>query len=165
MYAMMFSSKARGLCFWSWQRLPLVLEVFLIRAITPEDSAAVSALAVASGLFPMAAIGFVDKMMTDYFGGNADEGHVCIIDVEDEPVGVAYYQPTLATDRTWYLTMIGVRRDKQGQGRGASLMEYVEKTLQESGQRVLLVETSGLEAVWDVVVPSVHAVIALRRKP
>ena len=83
--------------------------------------------------------------MTDYFGGNAHEDHVCVIDVEDEPLGVAYYQPALATDRTWYLTMIGVRLDRQGQGRGAALMEYVEKTLQESGQRVLLVETSGSE--------------------
>lgn len=115
----------------------------MIRAITPEDTATVSTLAVTSGLFPVEAIGFVDKMMADYFGGNADEGHVCVIDVEGEPLGVAYFQPALATDRTWYLTMIGVRRDTQGQGRGAALMDYVEKTLQESGQRVLLVETSG----------------------
>ncbi|MCU0490490.1 MAG: GNAT family N-acetyltransferase [Chloroflexaceae bacterium] len=117
----------------------------MIRAITPEDSATVSTLAVASGLFPIEAIAFVDKMMANYFGGNADESHVCVIAVEGEPLGVAYYQPALATDRTWYLTMIGVRRDKQGQGHGATLMEYVEKTLQESGQRVLLVETSGSE--------------------
>jgi ribosomal protein S18 acetylase RimI-like enzyme len=121
------------------------LEVFLIRVITPQDSAAVSALAVASGLFPSDAIGFLDKMMSDYFGGNRDAGHVCVIDVEDEPLGVAYYQPALATDRTWYLTMIAVRRDKQGQGYGAGLIAYVEKALQESGQRLLLVETSGLE--------------------
>lgn len=83
--------------------------------------------------------------MSDYFGGNRDQGHICVLAVEDEPVGVAYYQPALATDRTWYLTMIGVRRDKQGQGHGAALIEYAEKTLQESGQRVLLVETSGSE--------------------
>jgi len=83
-------------------------------------------------------------MMADYFAGNRGAGHICVIDVEDAPIGVAYYQPALATDRTWYVTMIGVRRDMQGQGRGAALMRHVEHTLQTSGQRVLLVETSGL---------------------
>lgn len=124
--------------------MSFLLEVFLIRPITPEDSAAVSIVAVASGLFPADAIEFLDKMMADYFDGNHDEGHVCVIDVEEEPLGVAYYQPALATDRTWYLTMIGVRRDRQGRGRGAALMRYVENMLEESRQRILLVETSGL---------------------
>lgn len=63
----------------------------MVRAITPEDSAAVGTLAVASGLFPQDAIEFLDKMMADYFGGNCDQGHVCLIDVADEPLGVAYY--------------------------------------------------------------------------
>ncbi len=121
-----------------------VLEAFLIRPVTREDSAAVSTVAIASGLFPEDAIAFLDKMMSDYFGGNRDQGHLCVIDVENEPLGVAYFQPALATDRTWYLTMIGVRRDKQGQRRGTALMQYVEDTLRESGQRILLVETSGL---------------------
>lgn len=78
----------------------------MIRPITQDDSAAVSALAVAAGLFPADEIEFLDKMMADYFGGNSDEGHVCVIDVEDELLGVAYYEPALATDRTWYLTML-----------------------------------------------------------
>ncbi len=116
----------------------------MIRPITPDDSATVSALAVAAGLFSANDIAFLDKMMADYFGGNRDDGHVCLIDVADEPLGVVYYEPALATDRTWYLTMIGVRRDMQGQGRGAALLRHVEATLQASGQRVLLVETSGL---------------------
>ena len=116
----------------------------MIRLITHEDSAAVSAVAVASGLFPAEAIEFVDKMMVDYFNTNRDQGHICIIDIEDEPLGVAYYEPKLATDRTWELMMIGVRQDCQGQGRGAALMRYIENMLQESGQRLLLVETSGL---------------------
>jgi len=84
-------------------------------------------------------------MMTDYFSDNQSDGHACVIDIENhQPLGVAYYEPALATDRSWYLTMIGVRRDQQGQGRGAALMSYVENILQTSGQRVLLVETSGL---------------------
>ncbi|MBC8098645.1 MAG: GNAT family N-acetyltransferase [Armatimonadetes bacterium] len=116
----------------------------MIRLITNRDSATVSAVAVSSGLFAPDEIGFLDKMMADYFGGNQADGHVCVIDEELEPLAVAYYEPALATDRTWYLTMIGVRRDYQGQGRGAALLGHVEHTLQSTGQRVLLVETSGL---------------------
>ena len=40
--------------------------------------------------------------------------------------------------------MIAVRRDGQGGGRGAALLGHVEQALQASGQRVLLIETSGL---------------------
>mgnify|MGYP000201891817 CR=1 FL=1 len=40
--------------------------------------------------------------------------------------------------------MIGVRRDYQGQGRGAALLQHIENELQAKGQRILLVETSGL---------------------
>lgn len=40
--------------------------------------------------------------------------------------------------------MIAVRPDCQGRGRGTTLMRHVENALRTSGQRVLLVETSGL---------------------
>ena len=116
----------------------------MIRPITHEDAAAVSQLAVAAGLFPADEIAFLDNMMARYFGGNQAQDHRCVIDVEDELLGVAYYQPALATDRTWYLTMIGVRREYQGQGRGAALLRYVEQQLRADGQRVLLVETSSV---------------------
>lgn len=118
----------------------------MIRPMTPDDSAAVIALVVAAGMFPASETEVVDNMLADYFGRTINDGHVCVIDEEDEPVGVAYYAPAPATDRTWYLTMIGVRPDHQGRGRGASLLRHVEDALQASGQRVLLVETSGVPA-------------------
>ena len=49
-----------------------------------------------------------------------------------------------AADRTWYLLLIAVRPACQGQGRGAALLGHVESALRASGQRLLLVETSGL---------------------
>lgn len=116
----------------------------MIRPITHEDSTAVKVLAVASGLFLADETEVLDKMLADYFGANIEAGHACVIDEEAEPLGVVYYQPALATDRTWYLTMIAVRRDVQGKGHGTALMRYVEDALQASGQRVLLVETSGM---------------------
>ena len=116
----------------------------MIRPITRGDSAAVTDLSVASGLFPADEAEVLDKMIADYFAGNVDEGHACLIDEEDEPLGVAYYQPKSAADRVWDLTLIAVRSDRQGQGRGAALMQHVEDTLRADDQRLLLVETSGV---------------------
>lgn len=116
----------------------------MIRTITQNDSSAIAALCIDAGLFPPEAVGFLDEMMANYFKDNQANGHLCVVDEEkDTLVGVAYYEPALATDRTWYLTMIAVRRALQGQGRGAALMAYVEESLQAAGQRLLLVETSG----------------------
>lgn len=82
--------------------------------------------------------------MANYFNHNQANGHQCIVDEENDALrGVAYYEPALATDRTWYLRMIGVRRNLQGQGHGAALMQHVEDALKTDGQRILLVETSG----------------------
>lgn len=115
----------------------------MIRPATREDSPTVTALGVAAGMFPPDDTVVTDRMMADYFAGLVDRGHVCVIDEEDEPLGVAYYEPARATEGTWYLTMIAVRPDRQGQGRGAALMRHIEADLREKGQRALLVETSG----------------------
>lgn len=116
----------------------------MIRTITQHDASAVAALSVDAGLFPPEAIAFLDEMMANYFKDNQSNGHICVVDEENDTLlGVAYYEPALATDRTWYLTMIGVRRALQGQGRGAALMRHVEESLKAAGQRLLLVETSG----------------------
>jgi len=47
--------------------------------------------------------------MIDYFGGNHQRGHACLIDEEaGVPLGVAYYCLKPATDGTWELLMIAV---------------------------------------------------------
>lgn len=116
----------------------------MIRPITEDDSASVVGLAVASGLFGADETEPLDGMLADYFGGAAEDGHACVIDEEGgEPVGVAYYQPKPVADRVWDLTLIAVRADRQGRGRGTALMRHVEDALREDGQRMLLVETSG----------------------
>ena len=84
-------------------------------------------------------------MMRDFFAGRYEEGHVCLLDIDDDqPVAVAYYQPTPATDRCWTLLMIAVDRDRQGQGRGSALLRRVEDDLRDRAERLLLIETSGV---------------------
>jgi ribosomal protein S18 acetylase RimI-like enzyme len=117
----------------------------MIRPTTLDDSAGIIALAVAAGMFPATETEALGKVLADYFSGNLDDGHVWITDEEKgELCGVAYYAPDLMADRTWYVYMIAVHPDCQGLGRGTALMRHVENALQTSGQRVLLVETSGL---------------------
>lgn len=115
----------------------------MIRPAKPADSHTVTALAVAAGMFPADDTRVTEQMMADYFARNRELGHGCLIDEEDEPLGVVYYAPVTATDGTWNLLMIAIHPHVQGRGRGAVLMRHVEDTLRASGQRVLLVETSG----------------------
>lgn len=106
-------------------------------------------LAVASELFGPEDAMIVDTMMADYFAREHDHGHACVVDIDDatgEPVAVAYWEPAKATDRSWYLTMIGVSRARHRQGRGAALLHHVEQQLHGDGQRLLLVETSSTPA-------------------
>ncbi len=99
-------------------------------------------LVVAAGMFSPDDAWLVGGMLADYFETNKEGGHVCVIDDEGGPLGVAYYQPEPAADRVWDLTMIAVRPVRQGQGRGAAMLRRVEEDLRARGGRLLLVETS-----------------------
>ena len=48
------------------------------------------------------------------------------------------------TSGTWNLYLIAVHPEHQGRGVGAALVRHIEHALAERGERVLLVETSGL---------------------
>lgn len=116
----------------------------MIRPLAPDDADAVVGLAVDSGLFPAGEVEPVVALLADYVEGRAP-GHRGDVDHDGgELVAMAYYQPAAATDRTWYLTMIAVRAGRQGEGRGSALLAHVEEQLRARGQRMLLVETSGL---------------------
>ena len=116
----------------------------MIRPAKREDTAAVVDLVIAAEMFSAEDAWFIEAMLADYFDGNEDEGHECVIDDDGDLLGVAYYQPESAADRVWDLTMIAVRPDSQGQGRGASMLRRVEEDLRARNQRLLLVETSSL---------------------
>jgi ribosomal protein S18 acetylase RimI-like enzyme len=49
------------------------------------------------------------------------------------------------TEGTWNLCLIAVHPDRQKQGRGKALLQHVEQMLTERGERVLLVETAGMD--------------------
>jgi GNAT superfamily N-acetyltransferase len=110
----------------------------------PDDTTALIAIADEIGLFQPNQLKELSEMLVDYFGGNSNSDHFWITDDDDGPVGVAYCEPEPMTNQTWNLQLIAIRPDRQGQGRGATLLRYVEQTLKVRGGRMLLVETSGL---------------------
>lgn len=118
----------------------------MFRSVVPGDSDAVTSLAVSAALFAPEDSGVVRSMMEGYFATGRSEGHVCLLDDDaGEPRAVAYYEPAPVTDRTWFLTMLAVRPDQQGQGRGAGLLAHLEDLLRDRGQRLLLIQTSSTE--------------------
>jgi ribosomal protein S18 acetylase RimI-like enzyme len=116
----------------------------MIRPTTPEDTAAILALAVSSGLFPPDATDEVAAVLAGSLAGENGPDHVWLTDDDGGPVGVAYYAPERLTEGTWNLYMLAVHPERQRQGRGAALVRHVEHALAARGARLLLIETSGL---------------------
>ena len=115
-----------------------------LRPALPKDKPALLDLAEATGLFRDDELGGFDQMLSEYFA-NHPEGHHWIADDDDGIKGAAYYAPEVFADQVWNLYFIGVHLSQQGQGRGTTLLRYVEQQLTTQGGRLLLVETSGLD--------------------
>ena len=112
----------------------------MLRPVTPQDCPAVVDLVVAAGMFTRDDAAFLEGAL------GADDGARCLVEDADDGAGLAsvvLYRPEEAADRAFDLTMIAVRPDLQGGGRGAALMRHAEQDLRERGQRLLVVRTSG----------------------
>lgn len=115
-----------------------------MRSYTSNDGAAVVDLVVLAGMFTREEAGFLADGALDA----GDDGATCFVEDAEDGHGLAsvlYYRPEDATDRAFDLTMIAVRPDLQGGGRGAALMRHAEDDLRQRGQRLLIVRTSGTE--------------------
>ena len=114
----------------------------MIRTILRDDTTALKGVIDATGLFPGE---MLDGMLADLFSGEASPD-IWLTDDDSGPIGLAYCAPERMTQGTWNLYLIAVHPDRQGQGRGTAILRYVEQELAAKGERVLLVETSGLPA-------------------
>lgn len=113
-----------------------------MRAYAPADGSAVINLVVAAGMFSRDEAGFLAEGALD----PDDDGATCFVDDAADGQGLAsvlFYRPEEAADRAFDLTMIAVRPDLQGAGRGAALMRHAEEDLRRRGQRLIVVRTSG----------------------
>ena len=116
-----------------------------IRPIEPEDISALKTVIDANDLFPP---DMLDEMTADYFQ-NENNNEFWFTYEDDKPVGIAYCAPEKMTEGTWNLyliALIAVHPDYKGKGYGTAMVHHVEQVLAEKGERLLLVETSGLKS-------------------
>lgn len=114
--------------------------ITVIRPTIRADIPAVKAIIDANDLFPS---DMLEEMMASYFNGEASNDFWLTTDANG-PVAIAYYAPERMTQGTWNLYVIAVHPGRQGEGHGTALLRHVEDVLTACGERVLLVETSGL---------------------
>ena len=115
----------------------------MIRTITPDETDAVFALAKKLEMFDKDGLELIKATLADYLGGNSND--LWFSADENGLVGVVYCAPEPMTSGTWNVLMLLVDPDRQRQGHGSALMRYVEQTLVERGERLLIVETSSLD--------------------
>lgn len=119
----------------------------MIRPATPNDMPALMALADATGMFEANELEGLAGMVSAYFDGHLDDDHFWIVDDADGTLqGAAYYAPETMVYGVWNLYFIGVLPSRQRQGCGEGLLHHVEQVLRERGERLLLIETSSLDA-------------------
>lgn len=119
----------------------------MIRPATSDDINALLALTEATGLFEPHELEGFGGMISEHLEGQREgqsETDFWVVDDEDGLRGAAYYAPEAFSEGVWNLYFIGVHPTYQGKGRGSILLNYVEKALKEQGERLLLVETSGM---------------------
>ena len=113
----------------------------MIRATMETDFEALIALATASGLFEPDQTDMLLRMLQ-----SPDEQEIWFTDEKNGfPVGVAYMASEKMTRGTWNLFWIAVDPDHQRQGRDKALLDHVQKWLIKNTQRMLLVETAGVD--------------------
>lgn len=112
------------------------------RALTRADLPAVATILDNSGLFPSALLA---DMTEPYLSGSSAD--LWLVICEDEtPLGFAFCEPERLTDKTYNLLAIAVAPARQGRGLGKALVDALERRLIAIGARILLVETSSLDA-------------------
>jgi GNAT superfamily N-acetyltransferase len=105
----------------------------------------VRSIAIETGLFTADDWPDVESMMSDSLRGELDDHHWIVLeDDEGSVAGAAYYAPEPFSSRMWNLYFLGVRPASQGGGVGAALVAHVETVLRSRGERVLIIETSGV---------------------
>ncbi len=115
-----------------------------IRIVKKTDLSTLKNIIDSTGLFPSE---YLDDMINPYFQTPEQEQTEFWIVCENEnnhPIGLAYYAPERMTQGTYNLYLIAIHKIFQGKNMGTTLLKYIENHLKKSGQRILLVETSGL---------------------
>ncbi len=113
----------------------------MIRNAAPSDLDSILRIATESGLFDAEQTDFLRTLFLE--PGPDDVWFVA--DQDGLLEGVAYMAPEKMTHGTWNLYWIAVLPQSQRRGLGAQLVQHVVGWLGERGERMLLVETAGID--------------------
>lgn len=112
-----------------------------IRQIKKDDIHALKGVIDSNQLFPA---DLLDGMVGDFFNNPDTKDIWLTTEHAGKLISVAYCAPERLTEGTYNLYLIAILRESQGQGIGAEMMHYIEHLLKRKGNRILIVETSGL---------------------
>ncbi|MDW3195493.1 MAG: GNAT family N-acetyltransferase [Cytophagales bacterium] len=113
-----------------------------IRKVEKQDIKQLKTVVDSSGLFPSE---YLEGMMSDYLTNEATDDIWFTKKQNGEIVAIGYCTPEKFTEGTYNLLAIGVLKERQGQGIGIEMMNYIERILKEQSIRLLIVETSGTD--------------------
>ncbi|KAJ3063625.1 hypothetical protein HDU98_000573 [Podochytrium sp. JEL0797] len=123
----------------------------MIRPARPDETEALVSLACKTGLFsPEEAASLLGDTLTRIHANQLPPLHqALVLESRDTHAvqGWVYLGPTEHADNVWDLWWIGVDPGCQGMGCGKQLLEYVEGVVREKGGRMLVIETSSLDAL------------------
>jgi ribosomal protein S18 acetylase RimI-like enzyme len=116
-----------------------------IRSATLTDIPAVRNIAFDTGMFTEDDWPGVETIMANSVRGDLED-HIWIVLANNTAtvVGAAYYAPEPFAHQMWNMYFLGVSPASQGDGIGAALVAHVEGALRTRGERVLIIETSGV---------------------
>lgn len=113
----------------------------IIKATSPDDIAGLQTVLDGTELFPSE---MLPDMLAPSLAGET-EAFWLTCHNDKEAVGFCYTAPEELTDGTWNMLALAVRPDHQGNGFGASLVAAAEQHLKQTGQRILIVDTSSTD--------------------
>lgn len=116
-----------------------------IRPAVAEDIPALKRIIEATDMFPPE---LLEPMIAGFLDGTADREHWTVSGLSG-PNAVAFYRPEEMTAGCWNLLLLAVDPASQGKGIGAAMLEHVERHLSATGERLLIIETSGTEGFTD----------------
>ena len=111
-----------------------------LRMVNSTDIAGLKKVLDTIELFPS---DMLDSMIEDYLNNPQTEDMWFTETKNQIPISIGYCAPEKFTEGTYNLYAIGVRSDIQSKGTGSRMMSFIENRLKISGQRILIVETSG----------------------